>query len=138
MVLEVDIAPLPVTETDRAQYVDELVERAPDQRAAAEATVALAPETKPVLDQLVIDDAGRLWVRRVMRESEGRLYDVFTRDAEYVGSVALAFQPAPYFPPKIRDGRLYTLVLDSLDVQTVVRVDLADDSLAPQEPEPAG
>lgn len=127
LVLEVDVEPLPVTEEDRESYVEGVLERSPDQRRAAEAIIALAPATKPVLDQLVMDDVGRLWVRRVVSEGETPLYDVFTRDAEYVGSARLGFQPAPYFPPKIRDGRLYTLVLDSLEVQSVVRVDLSSD-----------
>jgi hypothetical protein len=38
--------------------------------------------------------------------------------------VVLAFAAAPYFPPRVRNGRLYTLILDELDVPRVVRTRL--------------
>jgi hypothetical protein len=123
-VLEVDVAPEPVTREDREGFIETLVERAPDQRRAAEELVGVAPATKPVVDQLNLDDAGRLWVRRRAAEDENPRYDLFARDGQYLGSVRLGFRPAPYLPPRIRDGKLYALVTDSLDVHTVVRANL--------------
>ena len=124
LVLEVDVAPEPVTREDLEGFIETLVERAPDQRRAAEELVGVAPATKPVVDQLNLDDAGRLWVRRRAAEDENPRYDLFARDGQYLGSVRLGFRPAPYLPPRIRDGKLYALVTDSLDVHTVVRANL--------------
>ncbi|MGH7504527.1 MAG: 6-bladed beta-propeller [Longimicrobiales bacterium] len=121
LVIEADVPPLPVTDEQRNAFIEDVVEREPDQRRAAEELAALAPESRQVLDQLILDDEGRLWARRVAAEGEKPLFDIFTRDGEYLGSVRLRFQPASYFPPRIRYGSFYTLVRDSLDVPTVVR-----------------
>ena len=71
-----------------------------------------------------MDDEGRLWVRRTVAEGEHPLYDLFTRDGDFVGSIRLGFEPSAYFPPRIRNGKLYTVVLDDLDVPRVVRAEL--------------
>ncbi|HUF26436.1 MAG TPA: 6-bladed beta-propeller [Gemmatimonadaceae bacterium] len=124
LVLEVAEAPAPVTSEDRQRFIDEIVERSPDQRRAAEELAGLAPETKPIVDQLNLDDVGRLWVRRHAAEDENPLYDLFSRDGEYLGSVRLGFRPARHLPPRIRDGKLYALATDDLGVHTVVRANL--------------
>lgn len=124
LVVNVDIPPEPVTAADRQQYVESLVERQPEERRVAEELAGLAYPTKPVIDQLNLDDEGRLWVRRLLEEGDTPLYDVFSRDGEFVGSVHLGFRPMAYLPPRIRGGRFYAVVADELDVQTFVRVEL--------------
>jgi hypothetical protein len=122
--LEVAIQPLPVTPDDVKEFVDGISEDVPHFRREAEASARLAPSIKPLVDQLVIDDESRLWVRRVVAIGELALYDVFENDGTYLGSVRLDFEAQSYFPPRIRDGKLYTVVRDSLDVLTVVRAPL--------------
>ncbi len=121
LLLESDIAPLPVTQRDRSDYVDRMVERSPDERRVAEAVAALIADVKPVIAGLVMDDEGRLWVRRVVGNDEAALYDLFERDGTYVSSVRLGFEPAPYLPIRIRNGRIYALTLGSLDIPFIVR-----------------
>lgn len=123
LVVEVDIAPEPVTAKDRHAYVESMVERHPDERRTAEELAQLGHSTKPVIDQLNLDDQGRLWVRRRMEGGQTSVYDVFDRQGEYMGSVRLGFRPSA-LPPRIRNGSLYAVVADQLDVQTVVRADV--------------
>src|SRR5690606_14980949 len=124
LVVEVDVPPEPVTAEDRRRYVESVAENTPDRRSVAEEIVRLAPATKPVIDQLVLDDEGRLWVRRRADADELPLYDLFTRDGEHLASVRLAFRPVTYLPPRIRYGKLYALTTDSLGVHSVVRATL--------------
>ena len=121
LVIEADVAALPVTDADRDGYVESAVERRPEDRVIAEEALSFAPDVHPVLDQLILDDARRVWVRRVVAQGETPLYDVFAHDGEYLGGVRLAFTPAAYIPPRIRHGKFYALVRDSLDVPRVVR-----------------
>jgi hypothetical protein len=124
LLLEIDLAPDPVTREDRQRFIESMLENAPDQRRALEELVALSPDTKPVIEQLSLDDEGRLWVRRGASEDEDPRYDLFARDGRYLGSVTLAFRPALHVPPRIRSGRIYALVRDTLDVNMVVRAQL--------------
>lgn len=124
LVIEADVAPLPVTETDRAAYAESSADAGPEARNAAREVASLMPEVKPVIEGLVVDDLGRLWVDRVVPLGETPLYDVFERDGDYLGSIRLAFEPNRYLPIRIRDGRLYALVQDELDIPFVVRADV--------------
>jgi hypothetical protein len=124
LVLEVDVAPEQVTNQDRERFIESTLEQSPDQRRAIEEMVSLAPSTKPVIDQLILDDEGRLWVRRRTAEDEDVRYDLFAREGEYLGSERLPFRPALYLPPRIRHGNLYALTTDSLGVHSVVRARL--------------
>lgn len=121
LVIEVPAEPVPVTGQDRQDYVDRIVERSPGERRAAEEVAGLMPEFKPVIAQLILDDLGRLWVRRAPVQGAPTTYDVFNPDGEYAGTVQLGFEPSQYLPIRIRRGRIYALVHDSLDVPSVVR-----------------
>lgn len=129
LVVEADVPAEPVTAEDRRAFVERSIADVPDEtrpgeRRVAEEIAGLMPAAKPVMDQMVMDDEGRLWVRRAQPSEGPPLYDLYCRDGEYRGSLRLAFEPARYFPPRIRDGHLYTLTLDDMDVQRVVRVPL--------------
>ncbi len=118
----------PVTADDRAEFVESVVERSPDQRRVAEELAGLMPDTKPLISSLSVDDEGRLWIGRVGPEDAHPQFDIFGRDGGYQGSVALAFQPAPYVPIRIRQSRVYTVVRDSMDVPFVVRTGVLSDA----------
>ena len=79
------------------------------------------PAVKQAISTLLLDDLGRLWAKRAMAEGELPRYDVFTRDGEYAGTVMLGFEVSPFLQIRIRRGRVYALVTDSLDVPSVVR-----------------
>jgi hypothetical protein len=121
LVIESDTPAPPVTARDRSQYVESMLERSPDQRRVAEELAGLMPDSMPMISRLTVDDERRLWVGRTGPEDAPPQFDVFDRDGSYLGSVELAFRPAPYIPVWIRQGRLYAVVRDSLDVPFVVR-----------------
>jgi hypothetical protein len=79
------------------------------------------PASKPVLDQLVLDDEGNLWARRYGDADDFPRYDVFSRDGSYLGSVVLATKVSRFLKPRIVRGSIYTLALDDMDVPSVVR-----------------
>lgn len=123
-VIESDVTGIAVTDHDRTGFVERMLELDPDGRATAEEITSYMPDVKPVIEGLVVDDRGRLWVDRVVPLGETPLYDVFERDGDYLGSIRLAFEPNQYLPIRIRDGRLYALVQDELDIPFVVRAAL--------------
>lgn len=119
LVVEANVSPIPVTDADRDGLVERTAEGGEDAaRAAAEIADAMG-QVKPAIASLQIDDEDRVWVRRTVEAGELPLYDVFLRDGTYVGSVRLAFEPYAFF--RVRNGQLYTIVRDELDVPYVVR-----------------
>ena len=121
LVIESDTPPISVTSRDRSLFVQRVVDRSPDDRRVAEEVADMMPKTKPLIDGLVVDDEGRLWVRRAVPDDALPQFDIFTRDGQYQGTVQLEFQPAPYVPIRIRGGQIYALVPDSLDIPFVIR-----------------
>jgi len=63
-------------------------------------------------------------VRRFQDADDSALFDVFHRSGDYLGSFRLGFRTSAHFSPRIRDGRLYTLGMDEMDVPSVVRVEV--------------
>jgi hypothetical protein len=121
LVIEVAAEALPVTDEDRRRFVENLVESSPEDRRVAEQIAALIPAVKPAIAALVMDDIGRLWVRRTPVEPGPPTYDVFRGNGDYVGAVTLGFIASEYLPLRIRYGRAYALVHDSLDIPRVAR-----------------
>ena len=113
----------PVTDEDRAAYVEGIVEERPELRREAEEVAALMPDFKPVLADIFVDDEGRLWVERVTSTDAAAFYDRFSEDGDYLGSVRLAFKPAG--PLWVRHGNIYTWVTDELDIPYVARAPLS-------------
>ena len=118
-VIEVGLPDQPVTDADRAAYVDGIVGDRPELRREAEEVAARMPDAKPVLAELFVDDEHRLWVQRVTPEDAPAFYDLFSVDGDYLGSVRLAFAAAG--PLVVRNGKIYTWIEDELDVPYVVR-----------------
>jgi hypothetical protein len=81
------------------------------------------PERKPVLSRLLTDDEGRLWVERALVPDQPRHLDAFDREGEFLGSMTLPIN-TNYLTPVIRDGHIYAVVLDELDVSYVIRAPL--------------
>ncbi len=125
VVIDADLPAQPVTDEDRATFVQDMVERDPESRRAAEAIAALMPDVKPILRGVFVDPDGRLWVQRVTENDAPTFYDLFTSDGDYLGSLRLMLDGVPRGPLRIRHGNIYTWYLDELDVPFVVRIPLA-------------
>jgi hypothetical protein len=126
LIVEVDADPIPVSRKYRADFVERSGERGPRYRRIAEERVQLMPETKPLIRKLIVDDEGRLWVRRWVEDGADPLYDIFDRNGEFHGSVKLEFRPDRPLFIRIRHGHIYAVVLDELDVPSIVRAELPD------------
>lgn len=124
LVLDVAIDPVPVTTDDRQAFVEEQAVRGPAVRRSAETVADLMPDAKPAIASLTPSDRGQIWIERTVSAGEPAVFDVFSGDGAFVGSVALSFSTAPYLPIRIRHGHLYAVVANDLDVQTVVRAPL--------------
>lgn len=124
VVIEAGLPALPVTDEDRAAYIEESAERSPEAGRAAEEVAALMPDTKPILARMFVDDEARLWVQRVIPADAPAFYDTYSEDGDYLGSVRFAFTPAPYSEFWVQHGNIYTWVVDEMDVPYVVRAPL--------------
>lgn len=76
------------------------------------------PRSKPIIQHLVTDDSGNVWVQRLAQQ--GTTFDVFTPAGDFLSRHEGAFTPWPYLPPVVRGDRLVTVLSDSLDVHTVL------------------
>ncbi len=120
IVIEAGLRMQPVTDEDRAAYVEEWVEYYPEARRDVEAVAALMADVKPVLAGMFVDDEGTLWVERVVPGGAPAFYDRFSAEGDYLGSVRLAFEAARG-RVWVQHGNIYAWVVDELDVPYVVR-----------------
>ena len=81
---------------------------------------ASIPSTRGILDELLTDDSGRIWIGRVSQDDELPLYDVFDADGTYLGSVRLFPGMYATLPPVIRGGRIYAVLQGNLGELYVV------------------
>lgn len=126
LVIEADAAGPEVTPRDRADFIDRAVEEDETGRRAAEELAAEMPATKPAISGMLVDDLGRLWVRRGGTETDLPRYDVFSRDGTHEESIELTFTPSQYLALRVRGGKVYALVIDDLGVPFVVRAGFAN------------
>ncbi|MDH4043285.1 MAG: 6-bladed beta-propeller [Gemmatimonadota bacterium] len=81
------------------------------------------PGVKPAIGGLIVADDGSLWIELVTREREdqGHAFDVFDPEGRYLGGVRLPFALRLYPVPIIRNGFIYGVTEDELEVPFVVR-----------------
>ena len=122
LIITADVPPPPVTDADRERFIEQLGGSSPAGLRGAEEALAVAPEVRPAIAGLAVDDLSRLWVRRSGdAEQPQRRYDVFDRNGAFVMSVLLDFPTSEYLPIRVRHGQLYALSLDELEVPYIVR-----------------
>jgi streptogramin lyase len=124
LVIERAIDPVPVTPTQRAAAIAE-IEQLMVRMGRARLDYSRIPGEHPILERLLVDDAGRLWVRHATADSTAA-FDIFDRDGVLVATATAGFGSSPLAPVAVRSGSLYAVVRDSLDVQYVVRGRIPD------------
>ena len=125
VVIEAGLAVRPVTAEDRSAYVERTVEDRPERLRDAERVAALMSDYKPILENLFVDDEGRLWVERATPADAPTFYDLFSDDGEHLGSVRLPFiSLRPRRGLWVQHSHIYTWVADEMDVPYVVRAPL--------------
>lgn len=117
-----DFTPLPVTAADRERARDDLSWFI-DQGGTIDLTQL--PDEKAAAEQLFADDEGNLWVALTRATSdELPAYDVFDPFGRFLGTVSIPFRLRPDPMPIVRDGALYGVAYDELDVPYIVRARL--------------
>lgn len=76
------------------------------------------PQTYPLIDRLAVDPMGRVWVQR--RGELGTVFECFTPDGGFVGRYHIGVSPWVYGNPAVGDDLLVVIVVDSLDVQSLL------------------
>ena len=80
------------------------------------------PDTKPATEEFLFDGEGNIWVLPVtVPEEEARIVDIFDPEGRYLGRIALPFPISNNPPPVFRDGYMYAVTEDELEVPYVVR-----------------
>ena len=88
---------------------------------ANEPDYSLIPRVKPPIENLDVDDRGRLWVRRAATDTTRTHFDVWNEEGRLVASVEAPFRLAPEWHPVFRGDTLYAVVRDEDDVPYVIR-----------------
>lgn len=115
--------PPPVTPKDRQEAIEEL-KWFTDMGGRIDPSKI--PATKPPTDALFLDDEGNIWVATVPGEGEpGARWEVFGPDGRLLGPVELPFVLESDPEPVVRDGLLYGVTRDELDVPYLVRARVA-------------
>lgn len=114
-----EFEPLPVTAED-LEGVDEDMEWFTNQGGRIDRSKI--PSTKPPVIGFFQDDERNSWVKRTTTRAEtGRLFDVFDADGRYLGDVRLPFPLSLGPVPILRNGVLYGVTRDELEVPYMVR-----------------
>lgn len=111
--------PVPVTDAER-QAAIEPVRKAYRDIGQPEPDYGRIPRVKPVIDNIDVDDSGRLWVRRVMQDTTRTTFDLWD-EGRMIATLTAPWRVAPHYRPLIRGDTLYTIVTDENDVPVVVR-----------------
>ncbi len=110
--------PLDVTAEDRAEAVEQL-KWFTDQ--GGEIDVSRFPSEKPPTRFFFVDDEGNVWVALETSDEDRQPVEVFGADGRFLGGVVLPFRLQNTPGPILREGSLYAVIQDALDVQYVVR-----------------
>jgi hypothetical protein len=117
LVIEAAAEPKPVSADERTRAiarVEEIMQRAG--RVSVDWDEVM-PTRKPILQHLIVDDGGDLWVQR--EGDRTTLFDRFSKEGEFLGHYEAAYV-AHSWPPTIRNGWLLAVQVDEYDVQSVV------------------
>ena len=105
------LPPIPVTSAELRAEIEGMRELMADELRAG------APYTWPALTGLVTDDEERIWIGiRGPNDSAEWEWAAFAPDGTHAGSILL---PAGHLLRVVRDGRIYVLSRDELDVPSI-------------------
>jgi hypothetical protein len=105
-----DIAPVVVSDSEWTAGLEEYTDfRAKNPAASCDPASPTRIRLKPILRDLVFDDAGNLWVE--YRSAEGDMLDLFDRAGKLIGTLSAPAHDAD-IPIYVRGDRLYVVTLD--------------------------
>lgn len=117
--LSMTVDPLPVTSQEKSDALDGL-EWFTNQGGRVDPS--RIPEHKPAVSWFFLDDEDHIWVARTTTQGAvDQPFDIFNPTGQYLGTVVAPFRLSSSPIPFVRDGALYGVVRDDLDVPYVVR-----------------
>ncbi len=117
LIVEVTVDPIKVGAEERSTAIADLEEFMDRAGRIDVDWDEVIPAEKPVLEQLLSDEEGNVWVRRGPPETP--VYEGFSISGEFLGQYSTDFSVHPYFKPIVRAGHLVAVHTDSLDVESV-------------------
>jgi hypothetical protein len=129
LVLQTQRAPVPVTAAERDSALNALVQNL-SQYGVRTLDASRVPAHKPAVLSIFRDDQERLWVETTAPDGGVRHYDIYDRDGRIAGSLATSLRIYRWLRPQVRDGYLYALVTDEMDVQYIVRARIVENGAA--------
>ncbi len=121
LVVTREYQPVPVTADDREQVLPRY--RKLFKGSGTRLDESLVPAYHPAIRRMLVDDQGYLWIAPVTADTTSLPFDVFDPEGRYLGAVATTMTPGMLTPqPVVRDGHLYYVGRDELDVPYVVRL----------------
>jgi hypothetical protein len=119
-IVSLKIDPPLVSDAERKREVDRIDSIVKNYGPLREGDASLIPRTKPVIADVQVDDASRVWVRLTASPDSLPVYDVFDTKGNMVARVRGKGKINPWITT-ISGGYLYTSQLDDNDVPSVVR-----------------
>ncbi len=124
MIVKTDLVPVPVTQDDRDRYIDAVGTQDQKMVTAANEIAGKMPEYKPAIQGIVVDDDGDVWITRYADAGELTTIDSYSPNGEFLKSFHLNVPLLSYFPPRIKDGRVYALAYREDGVPSIVVFEL--------------
>lgn len=79
------------------------------------------PRVRPALDNIDVDDAGRVWIRPSMSDTTRTVFEVWDANGRQLATITAPWRIAPTWRPLIRGDTMHTIILDENEVPVVVR-----------------
>ena len=114
----IEAEPAPVTSTELAEWE---AGRAVEQfrSMGGKLDIGRIPKVKPFFDDIYVDPDGNVWLSVPVGPTE-TVFAILDPDGRYLGRLQLdGIDRDIYIPPVVRNGRLYLVATDELDVQRV-------------------
>lgn len=112
--------PVPVKEAER-QAAIEPIRKAYREIGQPEPDYNRIPRVKPAIDQIDVDNTGRLWVRRTTTDTTRTTFDIWDDRGRQLATVVAPWKVGSHYRPLIRGDTMYTVIVDENDVPVVVR-----------------
>lgn len=119
-VVEVRRPRVPVSPAERDAAIEELRGKLAGQGMPTELDWSLVPERHPAIQQISASEEGDLWVRISPAGVRPTRYDVLDPEGRYRGSVSVPGRVKPGVEPVVRGDLFWAVVLDDLDVESIL------------------
>ena len=114
----IEAAPAPVTSEELAEWeAGSFVERF--REMGGKLDMGRIPKVKPFFDDIYVDSDGNVWLSVPAGPTE-TVFAIVDPDGRYLGRLQMdGMKRDVFIPPVVRNGRLYLVAKDELDVQRV-------------------